>query len=116
MAQLVGRAKITVNGTFVDTFKGVTFNPGGAKRNPQVTAFKVHYSEELAPATLEIEKAVNKGDSIKTLDLASGTIIIEFDTGQTYVMKNAFRLDPADITDDGKSKVSFNSDPAEEIL
>ncbi len=116
MAQTTGIAKVTVNGKFIDTFKGVTFNPGGKKRTPQVSAHRVNYSEELAPSTLEFDKSQVRGDSIADLDVANATIQVEFDTGQTYVMPNAFRLDPADITDEGKSKYTFNGDVAQEIM
>ncbi|EGF92421.1 phage tail tube family protein [Asticcacaulis biprosthecium C19] len=115
MAKLTGKAKITIDGDFIDTFKGVKFNSGGVKRTPVTSAHSVGFTEELTPATLEIEKTQVRGDSIKDLDISDATIQIEWDTGQVYVMPHAFRLDPADLGDDGKSKYVFNSEPAEEV-
>lgn len=116
MPQVTGQAKVTINGVLLDTMKGVTLNPGGTKRNPVTTALSHHFSQELAPAHLEFEKSQVKGDSIDDLDLDDATIQVAFDTGQTYVMNHAFRLDPADLSDEGKSKYVFESGPAEEIL
>ena len=116
MAKTFGKATITINGEFQDSFQGVTFNPGGTKRNPVKGAHTTNYSEEEQEAKLEFEASITQGTSIKTLDLGDATIQIKMDTGQTYVMNHAFRTDPPDLPDTGKSKYTFNSEPATEIL
>ena len=116
MAETFSVKSITVNGDTIDFEKGVTFNPGGYKRNPVVFSQTVHFNKELQPSVLEFNKSQLAGDSILDLDLDGATIQVLTTTGQNYIMGNAFRTEPSDITDDGKSKNTFNGDPAKEIL
>ena len=116
MAETFSVQSITVNGTTMDFEKGVTLNTGGYKRNPVVFAQKVHFNKELTPSVLEFNKIQLAGDSIEDLDLDGATIQVLTTTGQQYIMANAFRTEPGDITDDGKAKVTFNGDPCQEIL
>lgn len=111
-----GKATVSINGVFIDTMKGVKLNPGGTKRTPVTSAHSVGYTEELMPSVLEFEKTQRAGDAMKDLDLADARITVEWDTGQTDVINNAFLTDPAQKTDDGKTAYVFNGDPAKEIL
>ena len=116
MAKSSGRAKISVNGQFIDTFKGVTLDPGGIVRTPQETAFNVHYTESSKASKLEIDHAFNAGNSLKDLDVTDAVVTIEWDTGQTHVIHGAFRTDPTTLGDEGKAKTVLQGNPAEEII
>ena len=116
MSKLYGKAKITVGGVFADTYQGVVFNPGGTKRNEAVGTFNTNYTEENAPAKLEFEASIKQNSSIKDFDLADTTVQIEFDSGQHYVMNHAFRTEVPDLNDTGKTKYTFMSNAATEIL
>lgn len=116
MAKVTGRADITVNGTLIDTFDGVKLETGGVKRDPVETSKRVHFSSKRVASKLEIERAFTAGSSINDLDVEDAVIQVKFDTGQTYIMRHGFRVDPEALGDEGKSAVVFQGEPCEEIL
>lgn len=119
MAQFLGRAKITTNGTTIETNKGATLDVGGIKNNPVVTGSKVGRAEELVPATIECETSLAAGMSLEDLrNLKEATVIFECDTGQSYVVRNAFRTDTLTMKDGEGGNVSLKiaGDPAEELM
>ncbi len=115
MAQITGECAVTINGVLLDTFPGVVLDTGGKVRTQVESAKNTHFSTKRRGAKLDIETAMIKGSSIKDLDVEGATIQAAFDTGQTYVINNAFRIDPANLGDEGKNKTSFGGDAALEI-
>ncbi len=119
MAQFLGRAKITANGTTIETNKGATLDLGGIKNNTVVTGTKVGRAEELVPATVECETSLEAGMSLEELrNLKEATVIFDCDTGQSYVIRNAFRTDTITMKDGDGGNVSLKvaGDPAEELM
>jgi hypothetical protein len=115
MAKTTGRMKITAAGKFADTFKGVTFDPGGIKRTSVPTAHSNHFSEETVGSKLEFDRAFIAGSSIKDFDLSGEQVTVELDTGQTYVIASMFRTDPEVLGDEGKGKIVLEGDAAKEM-
>ena len=117
--QRMGRATIKVDGNTLETLPGATLDIGGSMRNTVVGADRVlGYSEAPAPAELECRISLGKGITLEDLrNVTAATIQFEADTGQTYIMRNAWLAEPPKITqgDDGPVDLKFASGPAEEV-
>lgn len=86
------RAQIKVNGGLLETLPGPKLKLGGNKRSPVVgNRGLIGYSEATEPAELDCEIALTPGTSLAQLrDITDATLTYEADTGQTYVVRNAF--------------------------
>ncbi len=119
MGQRLGKAFIKVDGKLLESLPGAKIDIGGVERTPVVGATSVHgYAEKLKPATVECEISVSKDTSLADLaKIADATITFECDTGQTYVVRNAFVTDTLQATaeDGGKVPLKFSGPPAEEM-
>jgi lipopolysaccharide export LptBFGC system permease protein LptF len=117
--QLLGRASIKYNGKLLRTEKGAKINTGGVKRKGQEGDTVLGFSEETAIPFVECEVAVAKGDSLLDLNkVTAATITFEADTGQTWILKDAWLTDPTEATagDGGKVKLKFEGMSCEEML
>jgi hypothetical protein len=116
--QLLGRAQIKYNGKLLRTEKNAKVNTGGVTRKGQA-GDRVHgYSEETAIPFIECEVALAKGDSLLELNKATDvTVTFEADTGQTWVLKDAWLVDPAEASagEGGKVKLKFEGMTCEEM-
>lgn len=117
--QVIGRAKVRVDGALIDTAGDTTFDPGGVTREPvpgdyEAGAFRV---SETRPAKLEIS-ILTKGSfsAAQWAAMDNGTISVEFDNGQSWVMRGAYSEGaPSITTSDGKAKAVAMSKPAEQV-
>lgn len=114
------KAKVTMDGKVILARDGMAFDPGGPERTVQKSMGRVDgFSEAIKEASLEVDFSLLKGVSIDDLRSADDvTLVIELDTDQTYVMRNAWCVNPPTFTAGNAAgvKVTFNSPPAEEIL
>jgi hypothetical protein len=116
--KFLGRATIRVDGQVWETAPGATLDVGGTKRNPVIVGKKVGFAEETAPGTLVCETALMTGMTLADLRNVTGaTIIFEADTGQSFVISNAFITVPPTMKDGAGGNVSldFAGDPAQEM-
>ena len=116
--KLFGRAKVTVGGLLLNTVRGVTLDPGGVKRTPVTGANSSDgYTEEVVPSKLECEVLVDAGVSIVDLsNLVGVTVLVQFDTGQQYLIPGAYTTDPVVATEgEGKAKLAMQGQEAVEI-
>jgi len=114
--KFLGRATIRLNGQVYETAAGATLDIGGIKRNPIVVGRKIGYAEETVPATISCETALMEGQSLTELqNLADATVIFECDTGQSFVIRNAFRTDTSTMKDGagGNLTIAIAGDAAE---
>ena len=112
----LGRAFIKMNGTLLESMPGAKLNPGGVKRNPVVSQTSVDFSEEFIQATIECE--IPFGSDTKILDLNKfvGNVTFECDTGQVFVVRNAFVTEPGDIAaKEGTVPMKFAGMPADQV-
>jgi hypothetical protein len=119
MPQFLGRATIRANGAVIETAKGASLDVGGVKRNPVVSGRLVGYAEETVPAMIECETTLRAGMSLATLrNLVGATIIFECDTGQRFVINDAFITDAPTMQDGegGQIALKFAGPGAEEVL
>lgn len=119
MGKKLGILTVRVAGRSWDTKKGSTLDIGGIKREPRPGSRSTSgFTEEMVPSKLEVTLLVGEGDSLTDINKIVGeTITAEADTGQTWIIRNAYSTDPAVITEgEGEAKVVFNGESAEEML
>jgi len=109
--QCTGKAIIRVNGRELRSLDDSTLDPGGVKRDPVVGSGKVHgFKEETVPPQLEC-KVAHKADTdlVELGKIVDATIIFESDTGDTYILRDAFILEPAKLSaKDGTVELKFS--------
>lgn len=117
MSQLLGRAYIKVDGDLLRSNTGAKIDLGGVMRGA-VVGNQVHgYSESVKEATVECEISLAKGDNLEKIrNIADATVTFECDTGQTYIVRQAFLTEPPVVTEGegGKIALKFAGQPAEE--
>lgn len=115
----LGKAFIKANGELLETLPGAKIDIGGVTRSPIKGNNSIHgYSEQPKEATVECEISVAPGTSLKKYAaLVDATITFECDTGQTFVVRDAFLTEPPVATDGdgGKVPLKFAGQPAEEM-
>ena len=115
----LGKAFIKVDGELLETMPGAKLNLGGPERSPVVGNNTVHgFSESIKESSLECEISVGATTSLdKFRKTENATITFEADTGQTYVIREAWCVSPPEVTDGegGKVPLKFNGPPAEEM-
>ena len=119
MPQFLGRATIRANGQVIETAKGATLDIGGTKANPVTVGRVVGWAEETVPAMVECETTLRAGMSLETFRRMAGvTVIFECDTGQRYVINDAFVTDTPTMKDGegGNVTLKFAGPQAEEVL
>ncbi|WP_338664992.1 phage tail tube protein [Pararoseomonas sp. SCSIO 73927] len=119
MPKFLGRATIRAAGTVIKSAKGASLDIGGTKRTPVVVGGVVGWSEETVPSMLECETALEAGMSLRAIsNLAGVTVTFEADTGQRYVISDAFHTDTPTMKDGegGNVAIKMAGPPAEEVL
>jgi hypothetical protein len=113
-------AYIKVDGTLLATMPGAKLDIGGQVRASVVGDNKVHgFSSSLKPSMLECEISLSQGFSLDQLrNITDATVTYEADTGQTWVMRNAFVTETLNVTagEGGKVALKFEGQPAEEMM
>ena len=110
--QITGKAIIRVDGREWRTEDGASLNVGGVKRNPKAGGGKVHgYNEETVPPQLDCTLFHTREDDLTALGgLDNVTVIFETDTGDSYVLREAFVLEPAQLeSKEGTAKISMSA-------
>jgi len=108
---------VKVNGTELDLLKGATFQPGGVKRDTVPDTNRPgRYTETPMGSKLECEVNFGSGDRLSDLDFTDATVEVKTDTGQTYVIRSAYRAgDPVSL-EEGKAKLTVEGPEAEELV
>lgn len=117
--QTLGIIDIIWKGTKIPTEKGATFKPGGLKNNTVLAGRQAHRSQEFVASEVKCTTVLKRNQSLTALlDTTEGELQVVCDTGQTYVMNDAFLIDKPDITagEGGKVNLMWNAGEAEELL
>jgi Phage tail tube protein len=111
--KVVGRARVRIDGQLIETAGDVKLMLGGVKREAVVGDLDARSFKEMPePAKLDFNQLVKELTDISDFDDA--TVTVEFDTGQVYVIRNAYVMDPAEVsTNEGKVSRSFGGGAAE---
>lgn len=119
MSRLFGQATIRVNGKVYNTKKGAKLNPGGTKRTPRLGSHSTGgFTEERVNSQLDCVVLIGEGDSIVEINrITDATIEFECDTGQSYIIRGGYCLDPVELTEgEGEGAVVFAGPMAQELL
>lgn len=113
-------AYIKVDGMLLATMPNPKVDMGGKERASVVGGNSVlGYSEVIKPGMMECEIALSEGMSLAAMkDITGATVTYEADTGQTYVIRDAFVTKTLAVTagEGGKIGLVFEGQPAEEML
>lgn len=115
----LGRAFIKMDGALLETMPGAKLDLGGFTREPVEGSNQVlGYAEKPKAAMLECEIAVGKMTNLEDFRQATDvTITFEADTGQVWVVRNAWLTEPPAVTDGegGKVPLKFAGLPADQV-
>jgi hypothetical protein len=116
MTQYIGKVRISVNGSVIDSKPGASIDIGGVMRDSVVNDQQMGYMETPKPSRIECEVALARGTSIEGLrNLTEGTAVFECDTGQRYIVKDAFTSETLVVTGGQGVKLVMMGLPAEEV-
>lgn len=115
MAQYFGRAVITADGMTLDTMPGAKLELGGVVRKEKTTDHRTGFVEELKPGRVECEVGFSsETDAEKYRSLVNATVLFSCDTGQKYMVKEAFVEDGVKLEGkDGKMSLKLTGQAAE---
>lgn len=119
MSKRLGKVWIKVDGDLLESLPNSSIDLGGVTRTPVTGGNKVlGYSETVKEAMIECEIALGPATSLtKLAGIKDAVATFECDTGQTYVVRDAFIVDPPKATagDGGKVPIKLAGQPAEEL-
>lgn len=116
MARLVGRIWIKTDGNLLRSNEGAQVDLGGAQRESVSGSHTVHgFHETVKPGRVECQVSVAAGDDPEQLrNITDATLTCELDTGQTYIIRDAFLTEPPVIQEGGgQVQLVFEGQPAE---
>lgn len=116
--QITGKAIVRVDGRQWKTEDGAALDVGGVKRTPKVGGGAVYgYSEETAPPEMECKVYHTKETDVTAINkINNATVLFESDTGDSYVMREAFVLEPGKLeSKDGTISVKFSAISCERL-
>lgn len=116
--RVVGQARVTIDGITYPTSGDTTLELGGAKRDPQKGDYDASaFIETTEPSKVDVSINYKQGVSLSALRaMDNGTVVIAFDTGATWIIRNAYTAEPPSTGQDGKAKVVIQGPPAEEMF
>ncbi len=118
MGQALGVIDAIYRGMKIPLEKGAKFNPGGYKQNPVIAGGQVYYSREPVASQLTGTTVLKKGQKLADLvPTGEGELQVLCDTGQTFVVPDAFRTEVPDLTggEGGKIELKFQGSAATEF-
>lgn len=120
MTQVVGIVDIVWNGRMIPVEKGATIRPGGIKNTAVTYGRKVGRAQEFQGSEVNAVTNLERGQRATSLfDENEGELQVVCDTGQTFVISDAFlEGDRPQITggEGGKIPLKWMGSAAEEIL
>lgn len=119
MAQALGIIDLIWKGTKIPLEKGATFNKGGMRNTPVVVGRQVHRSQEFMQSTIKGVTVLLAGQRLTDLlgDGTEGEAQVKCDTGQNFLVPDAFLTAIPDVTggEGGKIGLEFAGSEALEI-
>lgn len=117
--QVLGIIDVLWNGRNIPVEKGGKFRPGGIKNAAVHYGRKTGRAQDYEGFRAEVVTNLERGQRLKDLMITEeGELQVICDTGQTYVCRDAFRVDNTEATggEGGKITLVFEGSEAEEIL
>lgn len=100
MAQVTGIVTVKIDGLITRSKEGAVLNLGGKERTAIISNGRVvGFAEKGVPAMVTFTLAHVGGDDLVGLqNKVDATIEFETDTGDTYIVRNAFATKPFELT------------------
>jgi hypothetical protein len=116
--RVVGQVKITIDGQRYSTSGEATMEIGGPTREAVTGDYEASaFKEASAPSKCEVTLLYKSGVSLASLRaIEDATVVLETDTGTQWIQRNAYVAEVISFGQDGKAKVVFQADAAEEVL
>lgn len=114
----LGKAKIKIGSTLLETMPGATLDLGGVARTSQVGGNVVlGFTEAPKQSRVEFSVSLRSGVSAAELHTDDATLTFEGDTGQVWSIRNAWSVEtPVVNSGDGTVRCVYEGVEAEEIL
>ena len=115
--QLTGKAIIRADGLRLRTENGATLSLGGFNRTSERHGGQTYFKEDEVPPKLECSVLHDKDTNLLTLNNITGaTIEYECDTGQIYILRDAFVIEPVSLdSGTGKASLMFEANSIDEV-
>ncbi|MCW3835969.1 phage tail tube protein [Sphingomonas canadensis] len=116
--QVTGRARIKINGAVIPTGKGNTvLEPGGSMREPVEGDYATgSFKESAKDAKLTFAALAQAGFSPQEFGaLTDATVMVEFDTGVTYIISHAYAESAPPVKTDGTADCVIYGPTAREL-
>ena len=99
MSKFTGKAVIRVDGNQWRCTDGCKLHPGGVEREPRVGGGRVHgYAEKTKAPEMEVSVLHAKDTDLTAINaIVDATVIFECDSGDRYVLRNAFVADQGSL-------------------
>lgn len=94
--KLASQATVAKNGNVLRMLGDVEFDKGGEKRTPVPGPNKtvLGYTVETAVPELSGKAQLAAGEKLSDCDFEDATVVVTLNTGQKYIMRNAFTMEP----------------------
>ena len=107
--QITGKVVIRVDGEVIRTENQATLTPDGINRNTERHGGETYFTEEETPALLECTVLITEDTDVLALSNITGaTVFFEADTGQQYILRNAFTTEVVPHDGAGKSPMKMS--------
>lgn len=119
MAQALGLISAIWQGQKLTIEKGGTFENGGLIQKPVINGQQVDYANEMKAGKANVTMRLLRGQALAGVFIGSqGELQLQCDTGQTYIVPDAFITNTMNWTagDGGKVKVEWGFGLGYEVL
>jgi hypothetical protein len=119
MAQYLGIVDLVWRGTRIPVEKGAKIKIGGVQNNPVVFGRQVGRAQEWMATEVTATTHLARGQRFKDLyETGEGELQVICDTGQTYVIADAFLTERPEITsgEGGKIEMKWMGGEPEELV
>jgi len=117
--RVLGKGRVTVDGEVLRTEKGVALTLAGDEIKEVEGDYETGFTAEFKAAEAEFNIMIKPGDSVQRfVGMCGVTVVIEYDTGQRFIMSEARQNNRPKISgkDGGSVGLKFTSTRCEEII
>jgi len=117
MTKLASQATVTKNGTLLRMVGKGEFEQGGEKRTPVTGANGevLGFTTETVAPSFKGKAMLAKGEKLSDFDFEEATVVVTLNTGQKFIMRQAFTTETPKWGDGGEIEVSISAVKAEEM-
>jgi hypothetical protein len=115
MSQVLGKARISVNGAPIDSMQGASLDIGGNFAQSKTSTRKAHHQEVFKQSKLELKIPKTADVSVAEVrDWRDVAVTYDGDDGKVYTIPKAWTISAMFDDQSGEISVSLEGEPAEE--